>query len=110
MEMMGFQALRSSQFTGRNVSHDPGGTERSKERRPAVQPPAWCLVTLSGLLSEPLFCSPLSSLFSFSSNIQRNSEKLGRSSGSLAVFPWSGWSFHWQDVLKPCIEPSLGVF
>lgn len=32
VEMMDFQALRSSQFTGRNVNHDLGGAERLKER------------------------------------------------------------------------------
>ena len=60
----------------------------------SLQPGVWWHCQDSFL--SPFFSVPFSLASSpFSSNIQRNSEKFGRSSGSLAVFPWSGWSFHW---------------
>lgn len=109
--MMGFQAPRSfsSQEEMSVKTLEVLKDLRRGGQQFSLQPGVWRHCQDSFL--SPFFSVPFSLASSpFSSNIQRNSEKLGRSSGSLAVFPWSGWSFHWQDVLKPCIEPSLGVF
>lgn len=75
--MTDFQALRSSRFPGGNVSCGPGGAERSKERRPAVQPSAWGLETFSVLQAVP-FLSPFFSVpFSLASSPSSSKIQIG---------------------------------